>query len=153
MTLLLILIFSLQGVAMLFDEFYFHRKRGLPMWERIGHPLDTLSVLICYSYLAVTVDSQFSPQIYAGLSVFSCLLITKDEWVHKEKCLALEHWLHSLLFVLHPVMLYGAYICARSEGMFMYFQLLFSVTGLMFFYQIFYWNIFVPVRRRGLNHD
>jgi len=25
------------------DEFYFHRRRGLPRWERLAHPLDTMT--------------------------------------------------------------------------------------------------------------
>ncbi len=43
--------FALQGLAILVDEFYFHRRRGLPIWERWGHPLDTLSLLICWLFL------------------------------------------------------------------------------------------------------
>jgi 2-polyprenyl-6-hydroxyphenyl methylase / 3-demethylubiquinone-9 3-methyltransferase len=34
---------GLQALAMAVDEAYFHRRRGLPRWERIGHPLDTLT--------------------------------------------------------------------------------------------------------------
>jgi hypothetical protein len=29
------------GLAILLDQFYFHFARGLPRWERLGHPLDT----------------------------------------------------------------------------------------------------------------
>jgi hypothetical protein len=36
------------------------------------------------------------------------LLITKDEWVHADQCNAGEHWLHSVLFVVHPVVLITA---------------------------------------------
>ena len=43
--------------------------------------------------------------VYVALCAFSCLLITKDELVHQEKCDGFEHWLHSLLFVLHPLVL------------------------------------------------
>ncbi|HWU42647.1 MAG TPA: hypothetical protein VN132_04380, partial [Bdellovibrio sp.] len=44
----------LQGSIMLIDEFFFHHKRGLPRWERIGHPLDTITVLTCLLFLYFT---------------------------------------------------------------------------------------------------
>jgi len=144
MNLLFPAIFSIQGLAMLIDELYFHRKRGLPRWERIGHPLDTLSVLICYSYLALGSKFGFSPEVYLGLSIFSCVLVTKDEFVHQAVCKGSELWLHALLFVLHPVMLYGAYVCSTDQGLLFYFKLLFVLTALMLLYQIVYWNFFVP---------
>ncbi len=36
--------FALQTCCMAVDEVHFHRQRGLPRWERLGHPLDTLTV-------------------------------------------------------------------------------------------------------------
>jgi hypothetical protein len=36
--------FALQMCCMAVDEVHFHRQRGLPRWERLGHPLDTLTV-------------------------------------------------------------------------------------------------------------
>jgi 2-polyprenyl-6-hydroxyphenyl methylase/3-demethylubiquinone-9 3-methyltransferase len=44
-------------------------------------------------------------QWFLGLSIFSCLLITKDEWVHATHCSPTELWLHSILFILHPLAL------------------------------------------------
>ena len=100
--------FFIQGLAMFFDEFYFHRKRGLPLWEKLGHPLDSLSVICCYVFLFFYEYSEAHLWIYIGLSVFSSLLITKDEFVHTSKCEASENWLHALLFVIHPVTLFVA---------------------------------------------
>jgi hypothetical protein len=48
---ILILPFVAQGLAIAVDEFYFHRKRGLPRWERVGHPVDTFSVLLCFLFV------------------------------------------------------------------------------------------------------
>src|SRR5258708_18222986 len=98
-------VFGTQAALMVVDEFYFHHKRSLPRWERIGHPLDTLSVLVCYA-----ISLAFSPThgwlgLYALAAAFSCLLITKDEFVHAKLCGPGEHWLHAVLFVLHPVVL------------------------------------------------
>ncbi len=100
--------FILQCVAIGIDEVYFHWKRGLPKWERIGHPLDTLSFLLC---LAFILNAPFSPlnlKIYIGLSIFSCLMVTKDEFVHKHHCPGAENWLHAVLFILHPITLLTA---------------------------------------------
>ena len=43
-----IAVFGTQAALMMVDELHFHRRRGLPRWERIGHPLDTATVLVCY---------------------------------------------------------------------------------------------------------
>jgi hypothetical protein len=40
-----------------------------------------------------------------GLSLLSCFFITKDEGVHASRCRAGEHWLHAVLFVVHPMSL------------------------------------------------
>ena len=45
---------------------------------------------------------------YAGLAIFSCLFVTKDERVHLGHCCAAEQWLHALLFTLHPLVLLSA---------------------------------------------
>jgi hypothetical protein len=57
------------------DEFYFHRRRGLPRWERLGHPLDTLTALACFVWLLSAAPSASSLSVYTGLSVFSCLFV------------------------------------------------------------------------------
>jgi hypothetical protein len=101
---LLLLPAVLQGLAMFVDELVFHRKRGLPRWERLGHPLDTLTAALCYGWLvSVPAGSANAQMVYVALCAFSCLFITKDEFVHARLCEPLENWLHALLFVLHPV--------------------------------------------------
>jgi hypothetical protein len=94
----------LQMLVMSIDELHFHRRRGLPLWERIGHPLDTLTAVACYSWLALVPPSApHALGTYIALSAFSCLFITKDEFVHARSCDAKETFLHALLFVLHPI--------------------------------------------------
>lgn len=149
--------FFLQAIAILFDEGYFHWKRGLPKWERIGHPLDTLSLVVC---LAMTVFVTFTPtalKLYAGLAVFSCLMVTKDEFVHKHHCPGAENWLHALLFLLHPITLtMAALIWPVTQGIevtpwvnawlnepqllkwFLDIQTL--LITVFFFYQLIFWN-------------
>lgn len=102
---LLLLPLALQAVAMAVDELYFHRRRGLGPWERLGHPLDTLSFVACVAFLFIVPPTTRAVMGYLGLSAFSCVLVTKDEAVHAEQCTAAEHWLHAVLFVLHPVCL------------------------------------------------
>ena len=104
MLALLLLPAALQALAMFVDEVVFHRKRGLPRWERVGHPLDTLTAALCYGWLAIVpASSAHALLVYVALCAFSCLFITKDEFVHARLCEPLETWLHALLFVLHPI--------------------------------------------------
>ena len=95
---------ALQALVMFADELVFHRRRGLPRWERLGHPLDTLTAALCYGWLVVVPASTANALgIYVALCAFSCLFITKDELVHARLCEPLETWLHAVLFVLHPI--------------------------------------------------
>jgi hypothetical protein len=125
---------------MLVDELHFHRARGLPRWERIGHPLDTLSVLACWC-LVLTVDPGRGPlRWYVALACLSCLLVTKDELVHAERCEPLEHWLHALLFILHPIVLgVGAWLWLTHQRTPLW---LFAATTAAFgAFQTVYWNL------------
>lgn len=104
--LALVAAFSLQGGLLLIDEFHFHRQRGLGLWERVGHPIDNLLLFLPLVFAFFRKpESDTARWIYFGFSALSCLLITKDEWVHTRECRASENWLHALLFVLHPVAL------------------------------------------------
>ena len=97
--------FLIHGIGMLIDEAWFHRRRGLPRWERLGHPLDTLTVLACYALALALPAAGAGLTIYLGAAAFSCLFITKDEWIHARHCTGGEMWLHAFLFVMHPVLL------------------------------------------------
>jgi len=88
---------------MVIDEFYFHTQRGLQAWERWGHPLDTLSVLVVTLWIRFSFFSPANLIIGGALALFSTLLVTKDELVHQGLCSRGEMWLHSILFILHPL--------------------------------------------------
>jgi hypothetical protein len=132
----------LQGLAILFDEFYFHHRRGLPKWERIGHPLDSLTVLVCFAFLIFFEPSEFNLWMYAGLAVFSCVFVTKDEAVHLKHCTAAENWLHSTLFILHPLVFIAAGMLwySQSANSLLVIQTFVLVAFLI--YQIGYWNFY-----------
>lgn len=135
-----LLIFIAQGLVLGADEIVFHRVRGLPAWERRGHPIDTFSVLMCLA-IALTLPAR-QPWIgwYWGMAIASCLCVTKDEWVHSRFCTPGEQWLHTLLFLLHPALLGGVYLLWKSgEGSFL-LKIEFLLCGLFMLYQIFYWN-------------
>ena len=155
---LAILPFILQALVIFFDEAFFHVKRGLPRWERIGHPLDTLTVLVCMGFAIWVPFSKTSLILYVALAVFSSLFVTKDEFVHKEHCSASEQWLHAVLFTLHPIALASAgfiwpvaqnvsveaWICSWLNNpyalrLFLYGQ--FAAMSLFFLYQIIFWNL------------
>jgi len=97
--------FALQMLVIALDEGVFHIRRGLPKWERIGHPLDTLTVLACMLYVLWVPFRTETVLGYIALAVFSTLFVTKDEFVHSTHCPASEQWLHAVLFTLHPITL------------------------------------------------
>lgn len=141
--------FLLQGAAMLVDEFWFHRRRGLGWWERIGHPVDTLTVLVCYGVALFTPYSPTALAWYVGCAVFSMLCVTKDEFVHARRCSPGEHWLHAVLFLLHPVTLAAAALiwmdappgAAAWRG---FLAGAFGVVAVFGLYQLLYWNVWRP---------
>ncbi|HLV68897.1 MAG TPA: hypothetical protein VKY73_23935 [Polyangiaceae bacterium] len=136
---------AVQGIVMIGDELHFHRRRGLPRWERWGHPLDTASVLACYGLaLGAPAEPPFTI-VYAALAVISCLLVTKDEFIHAERCTPAEHHLHAILFLLHPIVLAAAFTL-WIDGERGALGVLFGLTLAFGLYQLVYWN--VPWMRR-----
>jgi hypothetical protein len=147
---------AVQGVAMLGDELHFHRARGLGPWERIGHPLDTLTMLACIGWALAAAPSRSTAGVYAALAVVSCLFVTKDEFVHARRCSAGEHWLHAVLFVVHPLILISVgvlWVAAHPAVGTVWESLPDSVTALRVLtfqfaatsafglYQAVYWNL------------
>jgi hypothetical protein len=149
--------FLAQAIVMFFDEFYFHVRRGLPKWERVGHPLDTMTVILCMAYVVWIPFSTNALVIYALLAGFSSLFVTKDEFVHKEHCPASEQWLHALLFTLHPITLacagfiwpvaqgievtpWIAKWLSNPEALRTFLQMQLGAMTLFFAYQVVYWN-------------
>lgn len=158
MWILGILPFALQAVGMIFDEGYFHVRRGLPKWERIGHPIDTGSVLVCMGFILFVPFCMGALIAYIVLAIFSSILVTKDEFVHKDHCPATENWLHALLFTLHPVTLtcagfmwpvvQGSEVTpwiARwlndKEALYLFLQMQFGTMFFFMIYQIVFWNV------------
>jgi hypothetical protein len=161
--------FVLQALAIWIDEGYFHVRRGLPKWERLGHPIDTFSVLVCMGYTIFVPFSFSYLMLYIGLAGASCLLVTKDEFVHKAHCPASENWLHAILFTLHPITLASAgFIWPVSQGasvspwiqswlgepgplkLFLHIQC--GAMALFMVYQIVFWN-FIWKDKPVLKHD
>ncbi|MGE0616796.1 MAG: hypothetical protein AB7P04_14285 [Bacteriovoracia bacterium] len=136
-----------QGLAMVFDEFIFHRRRGLPRWERIGHPIDTVGVLLCLGWLLSRPPESGPLFGYALLAVGSCLLVTKDEWVHAGRCSRGEHWLHALLFVLHPMVLAANAVLWWQGQVSPWLWAQLGAMIIFLLYQVFYWNYFFTPER------
>lgn len=141
MNLLFLLPFCLQAIAITFDEFYFHWKRGLPKWERIGHPIDTFSLLLCLLFTLFFSLSSHTLIFYIILAALSCLCVTKDEWIHKEHCPGTEQWLHALLFLNHPLVLIVLALMWKQQPLYLPFLCFQTVFVFFFFlYQLIYWN-------------
>jgi len=150
--------FAVQALVIGFDEYYFHIKRGLPKWERIGHPIDTLTLVACLLFVLFVPCTAGAIKVYICLGVFSCLMVTKDEWIHKHHCPPAEHWIHALLFINHPIILTSVGLIwwvTTGQGAPTWMAswlhhtanlhaMLVLQTGaviLFFLYQVIYWNI------------
>lgn len=140
MSALALWVMLLQATLMAIDELLFHRRRGLPRWERIGHPIDTASVLACFAMTLFLQPTRGALIGYALLAALSCVLVTKDEFVHARRCEPAEHWLHAMLFVLHPLLLLaGAVLWLDGARWILLAQTL--ATLAFGVYQAVYWNL------------
>jgi hypothetical protein len=165
MELLLTAPFAVQGGLMVVDEFVYHWRRGLGRWERLGHPLDTLTVAACLAMAAWADFSLGRLALFAGLCVFSCLFVTKDEFVHRRECDTQEVWLHALLFQLHPLAFLSAgaiwylrgtepasrpalLVHVDAELLHTGLCVQLGLVGLFFVYQVLYWNVPWKLRTR-----
>ena len=138
MQVLILSIWVTQGILMFFDEFKFHHERGLKQWERVGHPIDSFFFLIPFVY------TLFFSNIYVfiALCLMSCLIVTKDEFVHAKECGALEQWLHSVLFIIHPIAFIGLWLAWQND-LVQIIQIQAFVIFLLMLYQIVFWNFIV----------
>lgn len=132
--------FLLQGILMGIDE-RLHLKRGLGLWERIGHPLDTISVLVPLLFVALNPYTEQSAYLFLAMAIFSCLFITKDEFVHKDLCSKGECFLHALLFIIHPVIFFCTWMLWKNypSDAFLLYQPM--AVGAFLIYQILRWSI------------
>ncbi len=166
MRTLILLPFIIQAIVIALDEYIYHIKRGLPKWERIGHPIDTLSVIGCFAFILFVPYESSMIKYYVITAIFSCLLITKDEFVHKHHCPAGEQWLHAVLFVNHSILLavmglmwpkiHGQEIFDWLPSVEILVPFLWSqgiFASLFFLYQVIYWNfIYLPAEGLHENH-
>ena len=137
---ILMIPFLIQGLLIFIDEFYFHHKRGLPTWEVWGHPLDTFTIALPIGIATFIPYSSTMLYIYIVLSIFSCIFVTKDEFVHARLCAAMEHWLHAMLFVLHPIVFFAsALFWMTYEAKWILKIQLFMLLSFMI-YQVLFWR-------------
>ncbi len=129
---------GIQGMLLMYDDIVLHQRRGLPRWERIGHPIDTFFFSLPIG-LAAIKGFETSPGVYGGLSLLSCVVILKDEWVHVGRINALEATIHAALFVAHPVTLYMAWQLAKTGQTMGLLIAWMALVGVAVF-QIIHWN-------------
>ncbi len=138
---LAILCVGLQGTAMVVDEFYFHRQRGLGLWERVGHPIDSFFFVLALILPGFFPFNDRNLSFYIIAAAVSTLIITKDEWIHAKQSSGTEQWLHAVLFALHPTILFFFYLLWQSDtGRALRLGLPTMVLVFMF-YQLIYWNL------------
>ena len=137
-----------QAAAMSWDELVLHRRRRLGAVESWGHVADSLSYLIALAIAALAPVAPPWKAAYVCAAVFSCALITKDEWIHAEECEPSEHWIHAVLFVTHPcVLILVGILWIRGEAGVLRL-ILPGAVALFCAYQAVYW-IAMGRRRRA----
>lgn len=134
---LIITLWAFHGLLAIVDEFKFHRDRGLGRWERIGHPVDSIFFIAPFIYTHFFENTT----VFLVMCALSCVIVTKDEFIHNHECNSTEQWLHSVLFIMHPISLYGLwYFWQNNQMIFITMQT--SIIFVFMLYQIIYWNIF-----------
>ena len=126
-------------------------------------------MIACFSVLVFAPVTPFFVGLYAALGLFSCLFVTKDEFVHAKECVAGEQWLHALLFVLHPVILLSGALCwmladpinemgaswlrmfgaTAPQGLKSVLAGQFVLMCVFGFYQAVYWNVYADKFQRN----
>lgn len=158
---ILLIPFAIQAVAVFIDEFYFHHQRGLGLWERLGHPFDTLSVISVYVFCLLAPYTFLNLIFGISIATFSCIFVTKDEFVHKKLCAAEEQWLHSILFLVHSLtsfILIGFWYLNQKSiptlfSIKSFFSIQILILILFMIYQIVYWNLFYPKSLQRSLHE
>jgi hypothetical protein len=142
LSILLLILTALQGLIMVFDEFVFHRRRGLPAFERWGHVADTSLFLLALLLPALAAPTPLWLGFYAFFAIASCLFITKDEWIHASACSGAEQWCHAMLFVLHgPILLTAGLVWYLAPHHFA-LKMLPPIVLIWGLYQHLYWNVY-----------
>ena len=132
---------AFQGLLMATDEFYFHWRRGLGRWEQYGHPLDTITAIAVFGWMANTNHADETSVWLYALMLFSVVFVTKDELVHHKLCDAAEQWLHALLFSAHPLVFLIGYSTWKQAGFTWAHQgHLILMIGFLI-YQILFWIV------------
>jgi hypothetical protein len=140
--ILLLVLTAMQGLIMAVDEFFFHRQRGLPTFERWGHVADTSLFLLALLVPALTVPGTGWLTLYTFLAIASCLFITKDEWIHASACSGAEQWCHAMLFVLHGPILLLAGLVWFLQPQHLALKMLPPIVLMWGLYQHLYWNVY-----------
>ncbi len=140
--LLLMFLAATQALLMFVDEAVFHRRRGLETFERWGHVADTALFCTALSVPAFWTPTQAALLSFTGLAIASCLLVTKDEWIHTEACEPIEHWCHAMLFILHGALLVVVGVLWFLEPWAWELKALAASVFAWGIYQHLYWNIY-----------
>ncbi len=133
-----VMAFFAQSGLITLDEWACHRRRLLPRWELIGHPVDTFCLILFFTALTILPSASAPARaVVLILGGLSCLITTKDEWVHKDLSTGFENWLHAMLFLIHPVVagLYFLLWMQSAPGSATLFHISLVMTVLFFIYQ------------------
>ena len=150
MTGTLLFLMILQVVIFHVDEYYFHRKRTLSRKEAVGMFIDGALYLPPIVIASFAPFSDFWKTVYIVFSILSCLSIIKNEMFYEHDVTKKERLVHSILYVLHPILLYTFYF--SWKGNFFAHNLNFWMVQILYMgfgfktltHQLIYWNYLRP---------
>ena len=135
----------IHGILLNIDEHIFHKKRGINKIE-LWNALFDMALFIAPIFIALfTKFSYWWEKVFIAFCMASCLSIAKNELFYKGLDVK-ERLVHSLLYVLHPVILYAYYISWQTNYFDHHYyvwltQLAFMLLGIQSItYRIIYWN-------------
>ncbi|MCB0357568.1 MAG: hypothetical protein KDD40_11200 [Bdellovibrionales bacterium] len=146
MTTTLLFLISLQVVLFHIDEYYFHRKRTLCRKEVVSMFIDGALYLPPLVIACFAPFNDFWSWVFIVFSVLSCLSITKNEWFYNYDLNRPERIVHSFLYILHPILLYGFYYSWQQNYFahnlnFWIIQIVYVGFGVRTLaHQLIYWN-------------
>lgn len=152
-----LVVFGFYSFLMFFDEFRFHRKRGLSRRERIGRPLDTFTLAAISGWALLFPFAGVGRLGFYLFALTGIVSLFKDEEVHSRVCDGGEQLVHSLRYFMHPIMLatfVASWMFIDGASFFMNMVMPFQTTHLrpvctayfvamsgLCIYQTVYWNL------------
>lgn len=145
MVLFISLITITHAILFAYDEYILNKKRELSQGEINSALLDGVLFLGIVALTIFTTYTENLGIVFISLSFLSCISIIKNEFFYPVLELR-ERLVHSILYVLHPLILYAFYLSWEMDFFnnnmsYWMLQLCYLALGFKAMcYHVIYWN-------------